>query len=104
MQVLSYNQAAARANLCRRSFERLIAPGTGPAIIEVSPRRRGILESDFETWLLSRRRAAPGESAKVPSLDRRGVRGSVAEAMRRQRYFAAAGEDWPAFCGARRRR
>ena len=36
MQVLSYNQAAARANLCRRSFERLIALGTGPAIVEVS--------------------------------------------------------------------
>ena len=63
MQVLSYNQAAARANLCRRSFERLIALGIGPAIIEISTRRRGILESDFEAWLLARRRAPPGESA-----------------------------------------
>ena len=45
MKVISYNQAAERANLCRRSFEREIALGTGPAIIEVSnlpPRRSRI--------------------------------------------------------------
>ena len=65
MKVISYNQAAERANLCRRSFEREIALGTGPAIIEVSTCRRGVLEFDFEAWLLSRRRPAPGESAKV---------------------------------------
>ncbi len=63
MQVLSYNQAAARTNLCRRSFERLIAQGIGPAIVEISKRRRGVLESDLEIWLAGRRKPAPGKAS-----------------------------------------
>jgi predicted DNA-binding transcriptional regulator AlpA len=59
-RVLSYPQAADRANLSRRQLEREISLGRGPAIINISPRRRGILESDLEAWLLSRRRPAPG--------------------------------------------
>jgi predicted DNA-binding transcriptional regulator AlpA len=59
-RVLSYPQAAERSNLSKRQLEREISLGRGPAIIEISPRRRGILESDLEVWLLSRRRAAPG--------------------------------------------
>jgi hypothetical protein len=47
------------AGLARRTLERLIALGEGPAIIELSPRRRGILESDLITWLHKRRRTAP---------------------------------------------
>jgi hypothetical protein len=63
MQVLSYNEAAARAGIVRRTLERLISVGEGPATIELSARRRGILDRDLETWLLSRRRPAPGETA-----------------------------------------
>ena len=63
MQVLSFDQAAARTNLCRRSLERLIAQGKGPEIIELSKRRRGVLEADFERWIAARRRPAPGEAA-----------------------------------------
>lgn len=63
MQVLSYNEAAARANIVRRTLERLISLGEGPATIELSARRRGILDRDLETWLLKRRRPAPGENA-----------------------------------------
>jgi hypothetical protein len=37
----------------------LIALGQGPAIVELSPRRRGIVESDLITWLHKRRRTAP---------------------------------------------
>jgi hypothetical protein len=59
LTVYSYNQAAAITGLCRRSLERLIQVGQGPAIIELSPRRRGILESDLIIWLHKRRRAAP---------------------------------------------
>jgi predicted DNA-binding transcriptional regulator AlpA len=61
MQVLSYTEAAARAGIVRRTLERLISLGEGPATIDLSTRRRGILERDLEAWLLKRRRSAPGE-------------------------------------------
>jgi predicted DNA-binding transcriptional regulator AlpA len=59
LTVYSYNQAAAITGLARRTLERLIALGQGPAVIELSPRRRGILESDLISWLHKRRRTAP---------------------------------------------
>jgi predicted DNA-binding transcriptional regulator AlpA len=62
MQVLSYNEAAAKAGIVRRTLERLISVGEGPATIELSARRRGILDRDLENWLLKRRRPAPGEA------------------------------------------
>jgi hypothetical protein len=58
--VYTYNDAAAIAGVARRTLERLIAVGEGPAIIELSPRRRGILESDLINWLRKHRRAASG--------------------------------------------
>jgi excisionase family DNA binding protein len=64
MRVLSYNEAARRTGIVRRSLERLIAKGEGPAVVHISRRRRGILETDLEAWLLSRRRAAPGEQTR----------------------------------------
>jgi hypothetical protein len=57
-RVLSYPVAVERSNLSKRQLEREISLGRGPAIIAISPRRRGILESDLEAWLLSRRRPA----------------------------------------------
>jgi predicted DNA-binding transcriptional regulator AlpA len=63
MQVLSYNQAAAKAGIVRRTLERLISIGEGPATIELSARRRGILDCDLDAWLLKRGRPAPGEAA-----------------------------------------
>ncbi len=62
MRVLNFEEAAGRMGIVRRSLERLIARGEGPSVIHLSPRRRGILESDFEKWLLTRRRAARGET------------------------------------------
>jgi hypothetical protein len=62
MQVLSFDQAAKKAGLVRRTLERLLAQGEGPAVIFISQRRRGILEDDLTAWLLSRRRPAPGEA------------------------------------------
>ena len=61
MQVLSFNIAAARAGISLRTFQRLAALGEGPTTVMLSERRRGVLEPDFERWLLSRRRPAPGE-------------------------------------------
>jgi predicted DNA-binding transcriptional regulator AlpA len=62
MRVLSYDEAAARSGIVRRTLERAIANGEGPSVIHISTRRRGILESDLEKWLLSRRRPAPGDA------------------------------------------
>jgi predicted DNA-binding transcriptional regulator AlpA len=67
VQVLSYDEAAKKAGLVRRSLERLLARGEGPAIIHISVRRRGVLESDLNEWLLSRRRPPPGENVKTPA-------------------------------------
>lgn len=66
MQVITYQEAAERAGIVRRSLERLIAKGEGPAVVHVSQRRRGILEHDLESWLLARRHAPPGEAAAEP--------------------------------------
>jgi len=65
MRVLNYEEAAGRMGVVRRSLERLISRGEGPAIIHLGQRRRGILESDFENWLLSRRHASPGAASNA---------------------------------------
>jgi hypothetical protein len=56
MRVISFAEGAERSNQSLRTFQRQIADGKGPPVIEISERRRGILEVDFEVWLLSRRR------------------------------------------------
>jgi predicted DNA-binding transcriptional regulator AlpA len=61
-QVLSLNEFAKRAGITRRSVERMIADGTGPAIVRLMPRRVGILEKDAQAWLLSRRQPVAGEA------------------------------------------
>jgi predicted DNA-binding transcriptional regulator AlpA len=63
MQILSLDQAAMRAGIVRRTLERLLAVGEGPATIQLSKRRVGIAEEDLERWLRSRRRPAPGQVA-----------------------------------------
>lgn len=63
MQVLSLDQAACRAGIVRRTLERLLAEEIGPAKVQVSKRRVGILECDLDEWIRSRRRPAPGEAA-----------------------------------------
>jgi hypothetical protein len=60
--VYTYNEAATIAGVARRTLERLISIGEGPAIIELSARRRGILDADLRAWLQRRRRAPPGEA------------------------------------------
>lgn len=67
MRVLSLDQAADRLGLTRRTLERAFANGTGPARVQLSVRRVGILESDLEAWLSSRRTPAPGEAHARPS-------------------------------------
>lgn len=59
-QVLSKRQIADRTGCSTRTLERLWEVGEGPARIEISVRRVGVTEADFEAWLKSRRRPAPG--------------------------------------------
>jgi predicted DNA-binding transcriptional regulator AlpA len=66
MQVLTFEEAAKRASLTRRSIERLLSIGEGPAIVSLGKRRRGILDLDLDQWLIGRRVPAPGESADHP--------------------------------------
>ena len=60
LAVYSYDEVARLVGVARRTLERLIALGEGPAVIELSPRRRGILEKDLINWLHKHRRAASG--------------------------------------------
>jgi predicted DNA-binding transcriptional regulator AlpA len=60
--VYTYDEAAAITGVARRTLERLIAVGKGPSVIELSSRRRGILETDLRVWLQLRRRAPLGEA------------------------------------------
>jgi len=59
VQILSYDEAAKRAGIVRRTLERAISEGTGPAIVHITSRRRGVLEDDLEAWLTSRRQPQP---------------------------------------------
>jgi len=63
LHVLGLSVCAERADQSLRTFQRQIAEGKGPPIVEISARRRGVLESDFEEWLLARRRPAPALAA-----------------------------------------
>jgi hypothetical protein len=67
MQILSLDEAAKRLNLVRRSLERRIAAGEGPALVHLGKRRRGIIDYDLEKWALARRHAPPGETASTPA-------------------------------------
>jgi hypothetical protein len=60
--VYNYDAAAKLVGVARRTLERLIALGEGPAIIELSSRRRGILETDLQVWLQRRRRSRSREA------------------------------------------
>jgi predicted DNA-binding transcriptional regulator AlpA len=63
MQLITKQEAARRATLSLRSFERRLAEGTGPAVIKIGPRRVAISECDFDSWLARCRRPAPGEKS-----------------------------------------
>src|SRR5580693_6826103 len=75
MKVLNYDVAAEQSGVVRRTFERLISRGEGPPIVEISPRRRGVIDVDLEAWLLKRRRLPPGDGAEGAFARRDGERG-----------------------------
>jgi predicted DNA-binding transcriptional regulator AlpA len=64
VRVLTLDEVARRCSTTRRNIERLNADGAGPAVVQISPRKIGVLEKDLEVWLESRRRPAPGKAAE----------------------------------------
>jgi len=67
LRILSLTEVAARDGCSRRTVERRINVGEGPALIQISERRVGVREDDYEAWVVRRRRPAPGETAKAPA-------------------------------------
>jgi hypothetical protein len=63
MRVLTLQETADRLSITIRTLQREFALGRGPTTVELSTRRRGVLETDLEAWLLARRRPAPGAKA-----------------------------------------
>jgi len=61
--VHSYREAAAIAGFGLRTLERLLADGDGPAVIMLSPRRRGIADAALRAWLQARTRKPPSAVA-----------------------------------------
>jgi predicted DNA-binding transcriptional regulator AlpA len=62
VRVMSLDEVAQRADTTRRNIERLNAAGQGPRLVQVWARKIGVIESDFEEWLKSRRRPALGKA------------------------------------------
>jgi len=54
LQVVNFTVAAKQLGIHRRSLERLIEKGVGPAVIQLTPRRRGITEDALESWVKGR--------------------------------------------------
>ena len=62
MQLITRKQAAERAAISLRHLERLLACGEGPAVVRLGARRVAISETDFASWIMSRRQTPPGEA------------------------------------------
>lgn len=59
MRILTLTEVAERLSCSRRTVERSIDRGEGPALTQISERRIGVAEMDFEKWIAQRRRPAP---------------------------------------------
>jgi excisionase family DNA binding protein len=70
LQVINLTEAAKRLGVHRRSLERLIEDGTGPAVVFLTPRRRGVTEPALEAWIKSRElKVAPRRARKAKAME-----------------------------------
>jgi hypothetical protein len=80
MEILSFDEAAKRCGVVRRTLERLISVGEGPAIVRISARRRGIIDYDLDEWAQGRRIPRPGrppDDAAKPAAPKAGASQTV---------------------------
>jgi predicted DNA-binding transcriptional regulator AlpA len=59
-RTLSLTEVAALEGCSRRTVERAISVGLGPSLVQISKRRIGVREDDYEEWVTRRRRPSPG--------------------------------------------
>jgi hypothetical protein len=83
MQVLGLDEAAKRADVTRRTLERQIALGKGPPIVKLTDWKVGILESDFNDWLLSLRRPSLPKEGGAPVTGNAAKTRKTREALKR---------------------
>ena len=55
LRVLDYDECVRRWGGSRRTWDRMMGQCKGPPTVKISERRRGVLEPDFEAWLLTLR-------------------------------------------------
>jgi predicted DNA-binding transcriptional regulator AlpA len=53
--LLSYDECAERAGISIRTLMRALADGRGPPVVAITGRRRGVIEEDFDAWILALR-------------------------------------------------
>jgi hypothetical protein len=58
-QVRSIKEAAQIADLGYRTLKRLLSIGKGPTTVKLTEKRVGVLDSDLQRWLRSRRHPQP---------------------------------------------
>ena len=57
-RVMTFAQVAEATGISLSTLRREIARGTGPKVVSISPRRKGVRNTDYDTWLESRTNAA----------------------------------------------
>jgi hypothetical protein len=59
MKINTLDEIAERGRISRKTLDRELALGKGPALVRLSPRRCGVLEDDFQEWIRNRRQIPP---------------------------------------------
>jgi hypothetical protein len=63
-KLLRFKDCAAREDISLRQFQRRLARGEGPPVVQLGPRTFRVLEEDHDEHLRARRKLPPGyESA-----------------------------------------
>jgi hypothetical protein len=65
VQMLTLDVAAQRIGCTRRTIEKEIDADRGPAVVQITERKIGVLEEDLAAWIRSRRRVRPSTTAEA---------------------------------------
>ena len=59
LKIISIAEVARRAGVAKRTVERSIADGRGPTKVQITKRRVGVFEDEYERWVNSGRCPTP---------------------------------------------